>query len=51
MPHAQNVILLQAIQHGNDHRAQICTALSLLGQRPPEIDGWSYWDATRQPNA
>ena len=49
VPHAQNVILLQAIQHGNDHRTQICTALSLLGQVPPDIDGWSYWDATRRP--
>jgi uncharacterized damage-inducible protein DinB len=48
MPHAQNVILLQAIQHSNDHRTQICTALSLLGQVSPDIDGWSYWDATRQ---
>lgn len=45
-PHAQNLLLLQAIHHGNDHRTHICTALSVLGLEPPDIDGWSYWFVT-----
>jgi hypothetical protein len=47
--HAQNLFLLQAIHHGNDHRTHICTVLSVLGLEPPDIDGWSYWAATYQP--
>jgi len=46
-PHATNLLLLQAIQHGNDHRTQACTVLSVLGVEPPELDGWNYWGATR----
>jgi len=34
--------LAQAIQHGNDHRSQICTALTNLGIEPPEVDVWAY---------
>jgi uncharacterized damage-inducible protein DinB len=43
--HGQNLLVVQAIQHGIDHRTQICTTLSVLGLEPPEIDGWSYWSA------
>jgi len=32
----------QALQHGNDHRSQICTALTSLGVDPPAIDVWAY---------
>jgi uncharacterized damage-inducible protein DinB len=46
VPHAQNLLMLQAIHHGNDHRTHICSALSVMGLEPPDIDGWSYWDAT-----
>jgi len=42
-PHGQNVLFLQAMQHGIDHRTQIYTTLSMLGLEPPKIDGWSYW--------
>ena len=38
--------LTQAIQHGTDHRSQICTALTALGIEPPEIDVWAYADDT-----
>ena len=38
--------LAQVIQHGNDHRSQICTALTSLGVEPPEIDLWGFGDAT-----
>ncbi len=40
------VRLAQVIHHGTDHRSQVCTALSSLGRTPPEIDVWSYADAT-----
>ena len=44
--HAQaGTRLHQAIQHGTDHRSQICTALTTLGIEPPEIDVWSYADS------
>ena len=36
--------LAQVIQHGNDHRSQICTALTNLGIEPPDIDVWAYAD-------
>ncbi|HEX5691439.1 MAG TPA: DinB family protein, partial [Roseiflexaceae bacterium] len=45
-PHGQNVLILQAIQHGIDHRAQISTTLAARGAEPPIIDGWFYWAAT-----
>jgi uncharacterized damage-inducible protein DinB len=35
----------QAIHHGTDHRSQVCTALSVLGTEPPEIDVWAYGEA------
>ena len=50
-PHGQNLLVVQAIQHGIDHRTQVCTALRVLGLEPPKIDGWSYWAATHQSDA
>jgi uncharacterized damage-inducible protein DinB len=38
--------LAQVIHHGTDHRSQICTALTSLGRMPPEIDLWSFGEAT-----
>jgi len=34
--------LAQAIDHGTDHRSQICTALTTLGIEPPEMDVWAW---------
>jgi len=34
--------LVQALNHGTDHRSQICTALTALGVEPPGIDAWTY---------
>ncbi len=34
--------LAQVLHHGSDHRSQICTALTLIGIEPPEIDVWDY---------
>lgn len=38
--------LATAVQHGTDHRSQICTGLTSLGVEPPEIDLWGYGKAT-----
>ena len=43
--------LAQVIQHGTDHRSQICTALTSLGIEPPEIDLWAYGEATGRTRA
>jgi uncharacterized damage-inducible protein DinB len=34
--------LAQALHHGTDHRSQICTALTALGEEPPAIDVWDF---------
>jgi uncharacterized damage-inducible protein DinB len=34
--------LNQVLQHGTDHRSQVCTQLTTLGMEPPEIDVWAY---------
>lgn len=36
--------LAQALDHGTDHRSQICTGLTALGIEPPEIDAWAFAD-------
>lgn len=41
------VLLTQAINHATEHRAQIMAILTQLGIQPPELDGWSYFDAHR----
>jgi uncharacterized damage-inducible protein DinB len=38
--------LAQVVQHGTDHRSQICTALTSFGIEPPGIDLWAYGEAT-----
>ena len=38
--------LAQVIHHGTDHRSQVCTVLTSLGLTPPEIDLWSFSEAT-----
>ncbi len=40
------VVMLQVINHATEHREQIKSLLSALGVTPPEIDGWSYGEAT-----
>lgn len=36
------VVLIQAVNHGIDHRSQIATILSQQGIKPPRLDGWGY---------
>ena len=40
------VLMLQVINHATEHREQIKNMLSSLGVTPPNIDGWSYGEAT-----
>jgi uncharacterized damage-inducible protein DinB len=47
LPHATNLVVDQALHHGNDHRTQICTVLSASGYAAPDLDVWSYWMARR----
>jgi uncharacterized damage-inducible protein DinB len=38
--------LAQALQHGTDHRSQICTVLTTIGVEPPLIDLWDFGEQT-----
>lgn len=40
------VVMLQVINHATEHREQISSMLSALGVTPPDLDGWSYGEAT-----
>ena len=35
---AMGIELAAALQHGTDHRSQVCTVLTALGVEPPKID-------------
>jgi uncharacterized damage-inducible protein DinB len=48
-PHAQNLLLIQAVHHGNEHRTQICTVLGSKGLEVPDLSCWAYWAAERIP--
>jgi uncharacterized damage-inducible protein DinB len=43
-----SLFLLQAINHGTEHRSQVATILTQLGVEPPDMDGWTYFDASGQ---
>ena len=45
-PHARNLLLLQALHHGNDHRTHVCTILGAQGLPLADVSGWAYWSAT-----
>ena len=40
-------LLIEAINHGTDHRSQIATLLSQQGIEPPSLDAWDYNDSMR----
>jgi len=42
------VVLIQAVDHGIDHRSQIATLMSQQGIEPPALDAWAYNDAVVQ---
>ncbi|MBZ0288640.1 MAG: hypothetical protein K8I30_13565 [Anaerolineae bacterium] len=39
------VLLVQIINHGDEHREQIKSMLTALGITPPNMDGWMYGEA------
>ena len=41
-----SLFLLQAVNHGTEHRSQVATMLTQLGIVPPDMDGWSYFEAS-----
>jgi uncharacterized damage-inducible protein DinB len=41
-----SLYLLQAVNHGTEHRSQVATILTQLGVQPPEMDGWTYFLAS-----
>ena len=43
---SMGIRLAQALDHGTDHRSQICTALTMQGVEPPFIDVWAFGAAT-----
>ncbi len=40
------VVMVQIINHATEHREQINSMLTALGVTPPDLDGWSYGEAT-----
>ena len=40
------IVMIQAIDHGIDHRSQIATLMSQQGITPPDLDSWTYNDET-----
>jgi uncharacterized damage-inducible protein DinB len=46
-PHATNMVVVQALHHGNDHRTQVCSVLSANGYETPDLDVWTYWAERR----
>jgi uncharacterized damage-inducible protein DinB len=41
-----SLYLLQAVNHGTEHRSQVATILTQLGVEPPAMDGWTYFLAS-----
>lgn len=46
VPHAEGLVLLEAIQHGNDHRTHVCSVLGANGLDVPFLCGWMFWRST-----
>ena len=40
------LVMVQVINHATEHREQINSMLSALGVTPPEMDGWTYGEAS-----
>jgi uncharacterized damage-inducible protein DinB len=40
------VLMVQVINHATEHREQIKSMVSYLGVTPPDLDGWTYGEAT-----
>ena len=42
----QSVLVVQALHHGNAHREQVCAIMTGLGIPPPDLQAWTYAEAT-----
>jgi uncharacterized damage-inducible protein DinB len=42
------VVLAQALHHGNEHRGQICTVLTVIGVEPPALGLWDFAEDTQR---
>jgi uncharacterized damage-inducible protein DinB len=40
------VVLVQALHHGNEHRTQVNTTLTAIGEKAPEIGVWEWSEAS-----
>ncbi|MFJ3303898.1 DinB family protein [Streptomyces sp. NPDC086549] len=43
---ARPLVLLEAIQHGNDHRTHVCSVLGANGLPIEFLCGWAFWRST-----
>jgi len=41
-------LMMQAINHANEHRAQIAAIITQLGMEPPDMSGWQYMGDIRE---
>lgn len=48
-PHAETLLMLQTLRHGQEHRTQIGTILGANGRAAPANGGWEYWEALYLP--
>ena len=39
-------LMVQAITHSTEHRAQIAAIITQLGMEPPDMSGWNYMEET-----
>jgi uncharacterized damage-inducible protein DinB len=39
-------LMMQAINHATEHRAQVSAIITQLGLEPPNMDGWQYMEDT-----
>lgn len=39
---ALSVFMMQAVDHGKEHRTHVAASLTQLGVEPPNLDGWAY---------
>jgi uncharacterized damage-inducible protein DinB len=47
----QSVLVVQALHHGNAHREQISAILTGLSIEPPDLQAWTYAEATGHARA
>jgi hypothetical protein len=40
--HAVGLFLAQAVYHGHEHRAHVCSVLGAHGLEVPGLSGWEY---------